>query len=323
RRRSAPGLARLETVDAGGRRIDPTHRRRDERLPRYLWLIAFIALALAIARPQAVLPLPTRLESVILAVDVSGSMRATDLKPNRIAAAQEAAKAFIQDQPEHVRIGVVAVAGTAALTQSPTRNREELVAAIDRFQLQRGTALGAGLLIALVTMLPDSGIDTDAVMNGRAAQPALPDPLKKSAGEPFKPVPPGSNSQAAIVLLSDGQSNTGPEVLKIAELAAERGVRIFTVGMGTPEGITLSAEGWSMRVRLDEDVLKKVAAVTEGEYFRAANTKELSDIYRGLSRQLTFDKQQLTEITALFVGLAGLLMATAAVLSMARFGRIL
>jgi len=321
RRSAASTYASLEPVDPQGQadRSGPWRAW----LPRVFWIAALTALIVAIARPQAIVPLPTRMESVILAMDTSGSMRASDIKPDRISAAQAAAKAFIADQPQHVRIGIVAVAGSAALTQSPTRNREDLNQAIDRIQLQRGTALGSGLLISLVTLMPQSGIDADALINGRPGQPSRSRALGSGDGDEFKPVPPGTNAHAAIVLLSDGQSNTGPEVLQIAELAAERGVRIFTVGLGTPEGIVLSAEGWSMRVRLDEAVLKKVAAVTHGAYFRAANAKELSEIYRGLSRHLTFDKQELTEVTALFVAIGALFMAVAAGLSMLWFGRIL
>lgn len=325
RRASARQLPVLEPVDAGGAGVAPGRWR--ERIPRLFWIAALTALVLAIARPQAIVPLPTRMETVILAMDVSGSMRATDLKPNRIAAAQEAAKAFIADQPDHVKIGIVAVAGTAALTQAPTRNREELVQALDRIQLQRGTAIGSGLLISLVTLMPHSGINADEIING--PRPGDPPPggqplwWKKAETPAFEPVEPGSNGQAAIVLLSDGQSNTGPDVMKVVQLAAERGVRIFTVGMGTPEGVTLSAEGWSMRVRLDEGSLKKIAEATAGEYFRAANAKELSEIYRGLSRTLTFEKSTLTEVTALFVAIGALSMAIAAGLSMVWFGRIL
>jgi len=325
RRVAASAYSLLEPVDEAGARVEPSRWR--ERIPRLFWIAALTAMILAIARPQALVPLPTRMETVILAMDVSGSMRATDLKPNRIAAAQDAAKAFIADQPEHVRIGIVAVAGTAALTQAPTRNREELTQALERIQLQRGTAIGSGLLISLVTLLPHSGINADEIINGPRPGSAPPDKSlwwqKKADAPTFEPVEPGSHGQAAIVLLSDGQSNTGPEVMKVVQLAAERGVRIFTVGMGTPEGITLTAEGWSMRVRLDEDALKKIAAATEGEYFRASSARELSEIYRGLSRTLTFDRQTLTEVTALFVAIGALSMALAAGLSMVWFGRIL
>jgi Ca-activated chloride channel family protein len=325
RRSSASVHAWLEPVDAAGARVAAGRWR--ERIPRWFWIAALTAMILAIARPQAVVPLPTRMETVILAMDVSGSMRATDLKPNRIAAAQDAAKAFIADQPSQVRTGLVTVAGTAALAQAPTRTRAELYQAIDRIQLQRGTALGSGLLISLVTLLPHSGIDTDAIINGPrpAGTPADATPgWRKNVGTAaFEPVEPGSHGQAAIVLLSDGQSNTGPDVMTVVQLAAERGVRIFTVGLGTPEGITLTAEGWSMRVRLDEDVLRKIAAATAGEYFRAADARELSEIYRGLSRTLTFDRQTLTEVTALFIAIGALSMMVAAGLSMLWFGRIL
>ena len=212
---------------------------------------------------------PARQETVILAMDVSGSMRATDIKPNRLAAAQDAAKAFVARQPRHVRIGVVAIAGAAAVVQSPTDNREDIVQAIDRFQLQRGTAIGSGLLMSLATLLPDAGIDVEQFTYGRQARPWMRDQARKS--EELKPVPPGSNGSAAIVLLSDGEANTGFDPLEAAKLAAERGVRIFTVGIGTREGTTLGFDGWSMRVRLNEDVLKKIAATTEGEYFQAAS----------------------------------------------------
>lgn len=315
----------LEPVDAAGSRVVPGRWR--ERVPRLFWIAALTALILAIARPQAVVPLPTRVETVILAMDVSGSMRATDLKPTRIAAAQAAAKAFIADQPAHVRIGIVAVAGTAALAQAPTRKRDELYPSLERIQLQRGSAIGSGLLISLVTLLPHSGIDADEIINGPRPDDASPGPArgwpKRRDATAFEPVEPGTNSQAAIVLLSDGQSNTGPDVMKIVQLAADRGVRIFTVGMGTAEGTTLAAEGWSMRVRLDEAMLRKIAAATAGEYFRAANARELSEIYRGLSRTLTFDRQTMTEITALFAAIGALSMVLAAGLSMLWFGRIL
>lgn len=323
RRTAASAGSMLELADTDGASL--AAGRWAARMPRLFWIAAMTALVLAIARPQAIVPLPTRMETVILAIDVSGSMRATDLKPNRIAAAQDAAKAFIADQPAHVKIGLVTVAGTAALAQSPTRNREELAQALERIQLQPGTAIGSGLLIALVTLLPHSGINADEIING--PRPGDPPPGKALGGQKdanaFEPVEPGSNRQAAIVLLSDGQGNTGPEVMKVVPLAAERGVRIFTVGIGTPEGVTLSAEGWSMRVRLDEPALKKIAEATGGEYFRAADAKALSEIYRGLSRSLTFDRATLTEVTALFVAIGALSMVIAAGLSMLWFGRVL
>jgi Ca-activated chloride channel homolog len=262
------------------------------------------------------------METVILAMDVSGSMRAADLKPSRIAAAQKAAKAFVAQQPQHVRIGIVSIAATAALAQSPTRNRADIVQAIERFQLQPGTALASGLAISLATLVPNSGIDVEQIIHGSSSRRRGYDPWRAER-EPFKPVPPGSYGSAAIVLLSDGQSNVGPDPLQVANMAAERGVRIYTVGMGTSEGVTLSMDGWSMRVRLDEGALKKIAIVTRGEYFRADNAAELSKIYRELSARLAIEKHRATEVTAVFAGIGAGLAMLAAVLSLLWFNRIL
>jgi Ca-activated chloride channel family protein len=249
---------------------------------------------------------------------MSGSMRATDLQPTRLVAAQNAAKAFVADQPRHVKIGVVGIAASAALVQSPTDNRDDIIKSIERLEPQRGTALGSGLVIALDAALPQARINVEEFINpprGKKDEP------RKKMEEREMTV--GSNSTAAIVLLSDGQSNVGPDPMKAAELAADLGVRVYTVGMGTPEGTTVNADGWSMRVRLDEDKLKEVARATEGEYFRAADAKELKKVYSRLSAKLAFEKQQPTEITALFAGFGALLAGFGAVLSMLWFNRVL
>ena len=299
------------------------HANLRRHIPGVLMLAGLTAMLLAVARPQAVIPLPSRVETIILAMDTSGSMRASDLKPDRITAAQNAAKAFVAEQPDTVRVGVVAVAGSAAVIQSPTKNRDDIVQAIDRIQLQRGTALGSGILISLVTLLPEANIDAELIINGRSSRPLRFVDPDQPPPEPFKPVPPGSNRSTAIVLLSDGQSNTGPDVQKMAAMAAERGVRVFTVGMGTPEGVTLSAEGWSMRVRLDEEALNKIATTTSAEYFRAGDAAELKKIYRTLGAKLKIEKQETTEVTAVFAALGAALAMLAALLSMLWFNRIL
>ena len=212
--------------------------------PAVLMLVGLTMLILAIARPQAVVVLPTRVDSIILAMDISGSMRATDVKPNRLVAAQNAAKTFVNAQPSDVRIGVVSIASTAALAQSPTAKREEVIETIDRFQLQKGTALGSGIVIALTTLLPDAAIDVDKAISGTTSYNLSPE--QRTAIANFKPVPPGSNASAAIILLTDGESNTGPDMVTAAKLAAERGVRVYTVGIGTKQGATLSVDGWSI-----------------------------------------------------------------------------
>ncbi len=293
-------------------------------LPPALFLLALIAMIVAIARPAAVVTLPSQHETVVLAMDVSGSMRAVDVEPSRIVAAQTAARSFINDQPRSTRIAVVTFGGSAALVQPPTQNREDLLAAIERFQLQRGTAVGSGLLVSLKTIFPDIEFDLgssnpriDPSRTGRRL-----DPLREPPKEPFKPVPPGSYSSAAIILLTDGQTTTGPDPVEAARMAAERGVRVFTVGIGTANGEILVGDGWSMRVRLDEDTLKTIADVTRGEYFYAGTAVELKKIYESLTSKLVLERRE-TEITALVTALAALLALGSALLSMLWFNRML
>ena len=296
-------------------------------LPPLLFLLALITMIFAIARPAAIVTLPSHHETIILAIDVSGSMRAEDVKPNRLVAAQTAAKAFVREQPRTVRIGVVSFAGTAALVQTPTDNREDIIAAIDRFQLQRGTAIGSGLIVALATLFPDDGLDVGEMTYGRASSRksgrGVPiDQAGKSEKRPPKPVPPGSYSSAAIILLTDGQTTTGPDPLDAARLAADRGVRVFTVGIGTTEGEIMGFEGWRMRVRLDEDTLRTMANLTRGEYFYAGNATDLKKVYEMLNARYVLEKKA-SEITALFSAAAAVMALAAAALSLLWFHRIL
>ena len=292
-------------------------------VPPLLLLIALATMLVAIARPVAVVTLPSQHETIILAMDVSGSMRATDVQPNRLVAAQTAAKAFVAEQPRTTRIGVVSFAGTAALVQPPTRTREDIVAAIDRFQLQRGTAIGSGIIVALATLFPDAGIDVSALMYGRDSRRSQPlDQAREPEKKDFKPVPPGSYGAGAIILLTDGQRTTGPDSMDAARMAAERGVRVYTVGIGTKDGETIGFEGWSMRVRLDEETLKNIANVTHGEYFYAGTAADLMKVYSTLNSRLVFEQKE-TEITALLSAAAALTVLLAASLSLLWFSRIL
>ena len=211
------------------------------------------------ARPVAVVHLPSNKQTIMLAMDVSGSMRATDVEPSRIVAAQNAAKAFLNDLPRHVRVGIVAFAGTAQLAQLPTLSREDLVTAIDRFQLQRGTATGNGIVLSLATLFPDDGIDIGQMQWGRSGAfgkaRSIDDAGEDKDRKDRDPVAPGSYTSAAIIMLTDGQRTTGVDPMEAAKMAADRGVRVYTVGIGTVNGETIGFEGWSMRVRLDEDTL--------------------------------------------------------------------
>jgi Ca-activated chloride channel family protein len=296
--------------------------------PPLLFLLAQIVLILAMARPSAVVTLPTHQRTIILAIDISGSMRATDVEPSRIAAAQAAAKSFVADQPRGTRIGVVTFAGTAALAQAPTDNHEDVLAAIDRFQLQRATAIGSGILVSLKAVFPDAEFDLRS-LNPR--QPSTRDSLRGAPLDPTreneksafnKPVPPGSYGSAIIILLTDGQSNVGPDPIESARMVSERGVRVYTVGFGTAEGEVLRFEGWSMRVRLDEETLKKIAEMTQGEYYYAGTAADLKKVYQTLSTRLVFETRE-TEITSLFSSAAAVLAVTAAFLSVLWFNRIL
>ena len=282
-----------------------------------LLLLAVTSLLLAAARPAAVLSLPSAEKTIVLAMDVSGSMRATDVLPDRITAAKEAAKSFVADLPRSARIAVVQFAGTAAVVQPPTLSRDDVRAAIDRFQLQRGTAIGSGIVLSLATLFPDAGIDLSEI-TGQRNMPA-------QSGEPsrpaFKPVAPGSYPSAAIVLLTDGQRTTGPDPLEAAQMAADRGVRIYTVGVGTKEGETIGFEGWSMRVRLDEDTLKNIATMTRADYFYAGNASDLKRVYQGLSTRFVVERKE-TEISALLAVWGALLVVLASALSIWWFARV-
>ena len=311
-------------------------------VPPLLFLIALTLMIAAVARPAAVITLPSQRSTVIMAMDVSGSMLATDLQPDRLQAAKAAAKSFIEEQPRDVRIGVVAFAASALLVQAPTFVREDLFAAIDRLATQRATAVGSGILVSLKTLFPDGDFDIGGrggfggangmnMGGGRGAGGAgglggMPlggdGGPKKEEKTPFTPVPAGSNGNAVVILLTDGQATTGPDPVEAAKKAAERGVRIFTVGLGSPEGTVVNFGGRSSRVQLDEEALQKIADTTHGSYFRASTANDLKTIYKGLNSQLIMETKK-TEITAFFCAAAAVFAILAAGLSLLWFNRIL
>ena len=297
-------------------------------LPPALFLVALAAGILAIARPMASLTLPADHMTLILAMDVSRSMLAKDVAPNRISAAQAAVKAFVDGIPNNIRVGIVSFAGSAQLVQTPTTVHEDLIAAVDRFELQRGTATGAGLLLALSQLLPNAGIDVESVVfdrnfsrqGGEAASRERQRKAKKEE-KSFVTVPPGSYNGGAIVLLSDGRRTTGPDPLQIAKQAADRGVRVYTVGFGTKDGAEIPGfEGFSFFARLDEETLKGIATITGAEYFHAGNSTDLKKVYEKLNAKFSLERKE-TEIGALLSVLAALLLIGAGVLSMIWFHR--
>ncbi len=294
-------------------------------IPPVLFLLALAAMLLAAARPVATITLPSTQQTIILAMDVSGSMRATDVQPNRLVAAQNAAKAFLGDLPRDVKVGIVAFAGSAQVAQLATVNREDLITAIDRFQMQRGTATGNAIVMSLATLFPDDGhIDLQLMQNNRDRMRGMAIDAEKKEKEkkPFTPVPPGSYTSAAIIMLTDGQRTTGVDPMEATKLAAERGVRVYTVGIGTVDGETIGFEGWSMRVRLDEETLKQIAQKTGAEYFYAGTAQDLKKVYETLSTRLTVEKKE-TEVSGLLALLAAALAVLSAGLSVLWFNRIL
>ena len=297
-------------------------------IPPALFLLSFAAMLIASARPFAVVSLPSEKKTIMLAMDVSGSMRATDVAPNRLVASQNAAKAFLAELPRDVRVGIVAFAGTAAVVQSPTLSREDLVAAIDKFQLQRGTAIGNGIVVSLSELFPDEGIDIASMQVGRdrprgVSIDQFSNARKDSKDKkPFTPVAPGSYNLGAIILLTDGQRTAGIDSMDAAHFAADRGVRIYTVGIGTVDGETIGFEGWSMRVKLDEETLKGIARNTQAEYFYAGTAADLKKVYEALSSRLTLVKKE-TEISGIVALVAAAFALLSASLSLLWFNRIL
>ncbi len=339
RRKYAARYSSLIVVkDALGK--GPGFRRH---IPIILFLAGLTVGIVALGRPSATVTLPSNRGTVILAIDISGSMRAHDIKPSRIEAAKAAARSFIEKQPRRVRVGIVAFAGTAALVQAPTTVRDDLYAAIDRLYPQRATAVGSAILVALNAIFEDEkrsesggtdqgaganpqggGSDPQAGTDPNAQNQPSPDQPLGSAPSPDQapqPVAPGSYTSAAVVLLTDGQTNTGPDPLDAAQQAADRGVRIFTVGVGTNQGDIVGAEGRYFRVSLDEDTLKKIAHNTAAAYYKASDEGELMRIYNALSVRLVVGKDTL-EITAIFAGIAVAAFLLGGLLSQLWFNRL-
>jgi Ca-activated chloride channel family protein len=304
-----------------------TRERVRRHIPPFLLLLALTLIILATARPAAILTLPSHSGTVILALDVSVSMRAQDVAPNRMEAAKSAVRHFIEERPANTRVGIVSFAADATLLQAPTSNRQELLDTLKRIDLQAGTAVGSGILVSLQTIFPDAKLEPAprsskrgfATQNERRGTSLDVDP--NTAGPEPKRVPPGSYDSAVIILLTDGQTTTGPDPVEAARMAAQRGVRIYTVGMGTSGGELILGDNWSVRVSLDEKSLKQIASETKGEYFYADNATDLAKVYNMLNSKLIMERKE-TEVSALFTAAAALLALLAATLSVVWHGRM-
>ena len=286
-------------------------------IPPALFIAAMFFMTAALARPVTVVTAPAQEGTVILAIDVSGSMQAEDIKPNRMEAAKEAAKAFVARQGEDVSVGIVSFSGDASLVQSPTTDKDLVMKAIDRLRTQRATAIGRGILTSLDAIFEN---DEEIPPSVQALQA-----LEQSGGQarPAATPPPGGtlNAPATIILLSDGQNNQFPAPLQIIDAAISRGIRVYTVGLGSAEGTILRLQGRQIRTRLDEATLKQIATMTDAEYFNASNATDLRAVYEKLSTQLVL-RQQKTEVTAYLTALAAVLSIIAGGLSLLWFNRL-
>lgn len=286
-------------------------------IPPIIFLLAIIAMIVALARPIAVVTLPAQEGTVILVLDVSGSMLAEDLKPTRMEAAKSAAKSFVDKQNASVKIGVVSFSDNAFVVQSPTIDRDAVSAAINRLEPQRGTAIGRGLLTGMESINEEANAEDAGFARSRPSQLG-PTPLPSPTP---KPLPKGMYAPAVMILLSDGESNIGPNPLEVLEPITNQGIRVYTVGVGSAEGTILRIQGRAIRVRLDEAVMKKIAEKTDGEYFNAANENDLRSIYEKLGTRLTLRTEK-TEITAVFTAGAAILTLVAGFLSLWWFNRL-
>lgn len=309
RRRLALRFSSLGVVRAAA--AAPHWRRH---VPAALLGLALACLLLAAARPVASIPLPWARITVLLAMDVSLSMRVNDVLPSRMEAAQEAARLFLKELPRDIEVGLITFAGSTEVAQRATLDRAALLAAIDAFQMQRGTAIGSAIVRCLAELFPDHGLDVSTVGAPPSQGRSLDDKVKPPP-KAITPVAPGSYKSAAIILLSDGRRTTGVDTLLAARMAAERGVRIDVVGLGTEQGGSLD-EYAAIYLQLDEPTLREVARLTGGEYHQAGSAEKLRTVYEQLSARVQLHTRE-TELSGLLSLLAAVLAATAAVLSVA------
>jgi len=317
RRRGKPAL-RYSNIEVLRQAASRPWRRH---VPPALLLVACSLLLFAAARPLATLTLPWARSSIMLAMDVSLSMRVSDVKPTRLAAAQEAAKLFLRDLPKNIDVGLVTFAGSAQVAQAATLDRASLVSAIDAFQMQYGTAIGNAIVVCLAELFPDEGINLGDMTFGPRQKLRGREEKEAALPKPITPAAPGSYSSAAILLLSDGRRTTGIDTLEAAKMAADRGVRIHVVGLGTVDGVAGDPGGLAIYMQLDEPTLREVARMTGGEYHHAGSAEELRSVYQDLGSRLQVQTRE-TEITALLAMIAAILVLAAASLSLLWFGRV-
>ena len=294
-------------------------------VPFALFLLALASLVMAFGRPAVIISLPTNQTSIILTIDVSGSMRSTDIPPNRLQAAEQAALSFVLHQKATTQFGLVAFSNYAEIVQPPTTDQEALQTAIESLTVGRHTAIGSGILKAIDAI---SQVDLNVA-------PSVSD---SASGDTATPVPHGDYAPDIIVLLTDGVSNTGPAPLNAAQEAVNRGIRVYTIGFGTPNGMVDPGTGFGgggggggglgggrfggggggvgFRSGIDETTLKQIAAMTGGKYYMASSADELEAVFNSLPTSL-ITRHAVEEISVAFTAAGALLAVAAVALSLA------
>jgi len=283
-------------------------------IPALVFLAGITILIVSMARPHARVSLPRIEGTVILTFDISGSMAAEDIEPTRMEAAKATAREFVENQPGGVLIGVVAFSDGGISVQPPTDDREQTLATIERLVPRRGTSVGNGILVALNTIAVEAGDPPILNTNGPATAESEPAPTTPDA-------PQGWYTSAVIVLLSDGENNESPDPALVSDLAADLGVRVYTVGVGSLAGADLEVEGFTVHSQLNEPILQYIAGNTGGVYYNASNEDDLRRIYSDLRPTLTIRPQEL-EVTFIFAALGLLVFLVGGTLSMLWFGHV-
>lgn len=280
-------------------------------LPAILFLLGLTILFFALARPQMAVSLPKVEGIVILAFDVSGSMSATDFEPTRMEAAKEVGREFVKRQPSTVKVGIVSFSDNGFSTQLPTNDQEAILSSIDRLRPERGTSLANGIIISLNTIANATGQEPIIGLGDPSA--SLPPPT---------PVPVSdADDSAVIVLITDGENNMNPDPLEAAQFAADRGVRIHTIGVGSSAGTKLEVNGFTVFTQLDEATLQQISEITDGNYYNAQTEEDLQTIYENIEPQLVMVEEK-TEVTAIFAGASILILLAAGMLSLVWFSHM-
>jgi Ca-activated chloride channel family protein len=300
RKRFAASYSSLGLVqEAAGSR--PGLRRH---IPPAFFLAGLTLLLFALARPEMVVSLPRVEGTVILAFDVSNSMNADDLEPTRMEAAKVAARAFVENQPSTVLIGVVAFSSGGLVVQPPTDDQAAVLATIDRLSPQGGTSLGQGIFSSLSAIAGEAIVIEETSLEEGAELDQL-----------------WHFPSAVVVLLSDGENTEPPDPLEITQIAADAGVRIFPVGIGSSEGAVVEVDGFNIVTQLNETPLQQIAGLTNGVYYNAEDEESLREVYETIDLQLTV-KEEKMEVTSIVAGLSILLFLAGGALSLFWFGRV-